>query len=124
MRQPNMRTLFAALCLLIVSRSAANAEMTVSEYRQRITSTDATLVDVTKVYIKGLGEGIGWGNAEKEFYCQPAKLALGMENFLDIIDRQIKELSTSVSAAKLDEMWIGLLLSQGLQRTFPCPSRK
>jgi hypothetical protein len=100
-----MLTLLAALCFLAVV-TQAKAEITVKDYRARMMSDDAARV--MKTYIKGLGDGIGWANAQANsrkapLFCQPRKLALDVENFVDIINRQIAAASTRLTEAKLDE---------------------
>jgi hypothetical protein len=99
----------------------------VKQYKAEMMS-DATAT-LTKIYVQGLGDGITWANAaaqaEKKsaFFCQPDKLILGPQNYIDIIDQQIKERSTRMTAAKLDDSWIGVLLMMGLEETFPCKGR-
>ena len=89
-------------------------------------STDAALVNATRMYIIGLGEGMGWANIENilrkaPLYCQPGKLALGPENYIDIIDRQVKTaLSRGMTQVQVDETTIGYFLMAGLRDTFPC----
>lgn len=80
----------------------------------------------TMVYIRGLGEGITWANtaATKKLFCTPAKLALGVDNFVDTLNRQIDNLKHSWPQSKLEEMPIGALLLRGLIETFPCSSPK
>jgi len=53
-------------------------------------------------------------------YCQPAKLALGTQNYKDILDQEIKSLPAS---PKVNEMTINILLLLGLQETFPCKGK-
>ena len=53
--------------------------------------------------------------------ASPEKLALGIENYIGIIDRQIKALSSSgLPPEQLEQTDIGLVLLAGLQATFPC----
>jgi len=49
---------------------------------------------------------------------------LGPENYIDIIDQEIKEFSALTTASKLDGLFIGTLLLDGLLQTFPCTPGK
>ncbi len=75
-------------------------------------------------YIQGVGEGFGWANAELRvkgrplLYCQPGKLSLGPDNYLDILNRELEE--PYVAGLRAPTAIEGILL-QGLERTFPCP---
>jgi hypothetical protein len=121
-----MRTIVAAVILSAVSMiPQAKADSTVKEYKEAMASSDPTSVRVMKVYILGMGEGIGWANtmADGILYCEPSQLALGVANFVDIINREIEATSKMASKENLDKMWIGLMLMKGLQSTFPCASK-
>lgn len=121
-----MRTLLATLCFLTMSAVQAKAEITVKEYKARMASSDAALVVATKYYyIKGLGEGMAWANSsasirQTPLFCPPHNLALTVENFIDIIDRQIRMAQTKGEGAYVEGADIGLLLMAGLEETFPC----
>jgi hypothetical protein len=123
-----MRILLAVLCFLTLIRMPLFAEITVKVYHERMRSSNESEVAGMKIYVKGLGEGLGWANTElgdkNLLYCPPPKLGLGTENFLDMIDKKIESLSSIVPSAKLDEMWIGLLLVKALKETFPCGGSK
>jgi hypothetical protein len=122
---PDMRILLATLLLLTMSVFQARAETSVKKYKAEIAANGAD-VSLTKIYILGLGDGFLWANAKmlvdkkSPLYCQPDKLVLGMENYVEILNRQIKAEATKNTQAQLDEMSLGLLLLQGLQDTFPC----
>jgi hypothetical protein len=124
---PGMRTLIATLFLLSVSVVQLKANTTVKQYKADLAS-GSTAASFTKVYVYGLGEGFLFANikaTEKKtpLYCQPDKLALSMENYVDIVDRQIKERSNRMTQAQLDEIPIAVLLFEGLQETFPCTGK-
>jgi len=122
-----MRTLLAVAAYIVLSAVQGNAEITVKEYKAAI--ANAAGGDAVKLYIKGLGEGIGWANirattAKMPLFCPPGKLALGLENFIDIIDRQIEaQAKGNMPQAQLDGAMIGLVLLVGFQETFPCTSK-
>ena len=99
--------------------------MSVADYRRGISSHDETIVAGTKLYLKGVGLGMVIVNAaasrdNKQMFCQPAKLTLETQNFLNILNEMITDLSTKTSVAKVDAMEAELVLFIGLQKTFPC----
>jgi hypothetical protein len=69
----------------------------------------------------GIGRGLFWANAEaddsfkKKLYCAPQKLALGLDNYLRIVDDEIDRVVYT------PDMPVELVLLKGLQRVFPCP---
>jgi hypothetical protein len=120
-----MRTLLATLCFLTMADVQAKAEVTVKEYKARMASSDAALVFATKYYVRGLGEGMVWANTsarlrQAPLFCSPHNLELTVENFIDIIDRQILMAQAEGEGAYVEGTYIGLLLSAGLEETFPC----
>jgi hypothetical protein len=121
---PDMRTLLAILFLLTMSVIQVKAEATVKKYKAEIAANGAE--SNWKLYILGLGEGFKWANAmlevhtEAPLFCPPSKLVLGMENYVDILDRKIKDRATKSTQAELDDMPLGLLLLQGIREAFPC----
>jgi hypothetical protein len=73
-------------------------------------------------YIGGVGSGFSWANAwlketrnQPPLYCVPAKLALSRENYLDILDRQVRE-----HGDRRADTPVALMLLDGLVETFPC----
>lgn len=75
-----------------------------------------------KDYIYGVGVGYGWANAELEasgqplLYCVPKNLALDVSNYIDILEREIRD---SLNKNTLNSS-VELILLEGLQKTFPC----
>lgn len=123
-----MRTLLP-LCLLAFA-VRVNADMTVKDYRARMAVKESTTATVAKVYIQGIGDGFTWANAilqkngKTPLYCQPVKLGLGKDNYVAMIDEQIKALSAGVPEAQLNEFDVGLLLLDALREDFPCTTDK
>jgi hypothetical protein len=83
-----------------------------------------------KLYISGMGEGILWANAEatrkkNPLYCDPDKLELVADNYIGMIDVQIRKISQPGGATKaeLDGIAVGVLLLNGLKETFPCKNK-
>jgi hypothetical protein len=116
-----MRAMIFGL-LLFLCASQVRAEMKVKEYLSTISSSDTVKAATTKLYVRGLGEGIDWANSATvaPTYCPPEKLALGVDNYVSIINRRIKTLADKLTKSQLDESWIGQILMEGLQETFPC----
>lgn len=73
---------------------------------------------------------MGWANinlmAEEKpaLFCPPEQLGLFTQNHLDIFDQEIKARSLQTTEAELEKSSVGLLLLQGLKRTFPCAKSK
>lgn len=111
---------------MIMSAVGANAEITVKQYKARIESENAAVAVTTRSYIEGLGQGMEWANTAvpaTRFFCPPPELALTVENFINIIDREIKVLTDNSTQEKAEGMWVGLVLLYGLQHTFPCDGK-
>lgn len=107
------------------------AETTLKKYKESRNSQNELEKLVIVNYIAGIGEGLVWANTElesrkdKPLFCQPKKLALTDENYIQILNDEIKrfeEAKTDESERKkvFDSMPIGLFLLKGLIRTFPC----
>ena len=94
----------------------ANAEFTLKEYKSM------KQTEMFKEYITGVGRGIYWANmhllqtGNSPFYCQPLKLSLSGENYLNILDRYVEQNKDKVKPGT----FIELLLLEGLIDTFPC----
>ncbi len=85
---------------------------------------DSASVNELKMYVMGLGDGMLFLNTQAKankapLYCQPPKLALALENYLDIINQQLSGLP-EVEQSRLDVIPLGAVLLRGLQVTFPC----
>jgi len=92
--------------------SLCSAEWKVSEYLEK----KETLAVYFESYISGLGVGFSWYNVDmimngKPLYCPPAKLAVTTENYIRILDDEIK---------RNKKIYIEPILLDGLIRTFPC----
>ena len=75
-------------------------------------------------YIDGVANGLLWANSalqaenKEPLFCIP-DLTLNQDNYLALLDRQIKD-GTPTKAAWRDEDPIEIILLRALQRTFPC----
>ena len=83
-------------------------------------------VIMTKAYVLGLGEGIRATNVliNPRLFCPPPKLPLGVENFVDVLDRAIKDLSVRLPNPEVEAKDISVVLLRGLVDTFPCAGDK
>jgi hypothetical protein len=122
-----MRIPIVTLWLLPLIALPVHAQITVKDYRATIALNNKSEVAEMKLYISGIGEGMLWANSEATrmktpLYCEPEKLELVADNYLGMIDGQIRKLSQEGGATKteLDNVAIGVLLLKGLEETFPC----
>ena len=75
------------------------------------------------LYLDGVREGIVELNVvleekrQQPLFCLPEKLELTVEQAEDIMMRQAQQMTDP------DQLPIGLLLTQGLQNTFPCDEK-
>jgi hypothetical protein len=95
-----------ALMIVLGSISPANSEIDFKDYR------DLKNTPAFKTYLNGVGVGYSWANTMLNqrglplLYCQPGKLALGADNYADILQREI----TNRSSIKPDDPVETLLL--------------
>lgn len=97
-----------ALCL----SSPASAELTAQELLTKLDQGDRE----TRVFLTGIGIGIGWANtsSDEKLFCQPAKLAMTPEQEVRMIRDIIQEDS------RLADIPVGYVLMAAYIRTFPC----
>jgi len=109
-------TMIFALIITISTVSTALAEVNFKEYKA-IKDTKEF-----KFYLKGVGEGMEWANEEltargsKLLYCRPEKETIGIEKYSEILKREVTENARELS----DDMPVGLILLNGLIKSFPC----
>ncbi|MDD4357130.1 MAG: hypothetical protein PHN98_07740 [Smithellaceae bacterium] len=109
-------TILLALTFLVSAVSNAPAEVDFKEYKAIRNTKEFRL------YLKGLGEGLRWANEElaargsKALYCKSQKEVIGVEQYLEILKREVTENAAELS----DDMPIGLILLNGLIKSFPC----
>ena len=121
-----MKKVLGIIVLGLLWCNVAAADMTVKLYKQYKNSSDKILRDGAESYINGVGKGIFWANIVtqvdngkgKGLYCQPDKLALHAENYLDFVEREI-EFQKKENLLNDDDN-IELLLVMHLIRIFPC----
>jgi hypothetical protein len=100
--------------------SAEQDILSLKGYRNQKTNQEA--MQLTELYLKGIGEGLQLANSELEavrrqqpLFCPPPQLSLRSSNFVDILEQEIKR------QAWRDDTPLALILLRGLQNTFPCP---
>lgn len=116
-----MKTILTTICVVLVLESSASAELLAKDY--------AKLAGQAwfKSYMRGVGVGYGWANAElatrghPRLFCTPAKLALYEQNYLDILDRY---LAVRLREGRNPEtILLEPLLLKALQDAFPCEKK-
>lgn len=107
-----VRSLLAAV--LCFSAGLAHSDVSVGEYKKFKGTPQMN------AYLGGVGNAYSWSNVvlrsrgERPLFCQPEKLALGLENYRDFLDREINEKHVS------DSDYIELLLLLHLRKVFSC----
>ena len=58
-------------------------------------------------------------------FCLPGKLVLGFENFVDNIDRKLRDAEPlgPLEQRQVNDIPVGLMLLMGLADTFPCEAK-
>jgi hypothetical protein len=106
------------ITLMLVSLTSSADAMTVifKDYKAATSDEKAFYY----LYLDGVREGIVELNVvleekrQQPLFCLPERLELTIEQAEDIMMRQAQKMTDP------DQLPIGLLLSQGLQNTFPC----
>jgi hypothetical protein len=81
-------------------------------------------IETLENYIDGVGNALLWANSvlqadsKEPLFCNP-DLALNEDNYLAMLDRQIKD-GMPGKVAWRDDDAIEVILLRALQRTFPC----
>jgi hypothetical protein len=113
--------------LVFVLPSLLSAQVLLSNYDAARKAQDF------KGYIHGVGVGFFWANSEltvnkhAPLYCQPEKLALNGDNYVEMLDAAVKDYRALVAEGKTQlppDPYIELLLLKQLERVFPCQSPK
>ena len=127
-----LRIILATLSLLVCVQVPLRAQLTVKEYKEFSKEENGKLM--MKTYVKGMGEGILIANIQLaniqagsenkvKLYCPLDRLAVNADNYIDILEAEIK-INSVTQPAKLDSAPLSALLMAGLQRTFPCQASK
>lgn len=115
-----MLKMIIILFIIFAGVNSVLAEVTFNEYQ--------AIKDKTyfKAYLNGVGRGLHWaiiGNeiylkSDKSLYCLPNNLTLTAENYINILEQEIKTKQKTETIPP--DTFIELLLMNGLMRTFPC----
>lgn len=104
------------ICLsLVLCAFHAAAAPSVADYEKHKNS------NTIKTYVLGLGEAFLYATIDLEFnkkaplFCPPRQLALTTENYIQILDNELRGDKNFDSDAP-----VGLVLLEGLKKTFPC----
>ena len=106
--------------LVVIMSSTVVAEMSVEKY-DISKKEEAAILDS---YISGLAMAFKLANITNEnmgnskFYCPPSGLAFNAENYIGIIDDEIRLSKSNKSSYKNTP--VSHFLFQGLSRSFPC----
>jgi len=73
-----------------------------------------------EVYMMGMKDGMQWMNTDPAIYCPPGKLVLNIENYMNILDRYIKNEEERFTAS--DDWRVGMAMRLALVDAFPCPA--
>ncbi|OPY05706.1 MAG: hypothetical protein A4E61_00199 [Syntrophorhabdus sp. PtaB.Bin184] len=117
-----VRWLVIGVIIVFSFVSIAQAELTVKDYKDLKAQDSRTVT----IYISGIGTGIGWYNSELQvrgkslLYCPPPKLNLNAHNLVRILDDEIERAENKMGFQKTQDALVGMLLLDGLIRTFPC----
>jgi hypothetical protein len=107
----------AALLVTLTAFTTAPAYAEISVKAYKLARTDSEM----RTYVLGVGRGIEWANASlpggRAIYCPPPHMVFNQGNFIDLIDRAIKDPATK------DTDQIEVLLLTGLINDFPCKER-
>lgn len=90
---------FAFLVLVVVQDAGAG---TVGEYHKMTRAAGAypAASNSLKAYVAGLGQGMFWANValkaqgKEKLYCPPPTLALNVDNYLSILDKEVGKPTT------------------------------
>ncbi len=78
-----------------------------------------------RFYISGVGNALSFSNialeqrGDKPFFCPPEKIALNVENYMDIIDKEIARKQKNPNNVPVE-----VILYSGLVEVFPCSNHK
>ncbi len=112
------KTILFCTLLIMTFSGWANADITISQYRERKDTSDM------KAHIWGIQNAFGWANArlklqnKQPLYCEPAKVTMTFEDLTFMIDEEAASLDKQ-GKLKPDTA-IALLLLLRLQEKFPC----
>src|ERR1051325_4487738 len=102
--------LFLPVCVLLLMPYSASADLFLKDYR-RVKSELPT-----RVYVGAVGDGFKWANVflqhheRPRLYCPPSDLALRIENYIDILDREIVHRDRQIAESPNDSPIEMLLL--------------
>lgn len=121
-----MRKIISIILVLITVVSFSSMAIGASWGPSVKTYNKSKEIDIMRWFIDGLGRGFFVANVyvrmetKARLFCVPENLALEIENYIRILDDEIKRREESQGFEKVQEDPIDLLLLEGLKRTFPC----
>jgi len=115
-----LRTAMAVIALAI---TPAAAEISAADMITHLDSKDATLRASAVIALDYLASGIRWSNAHthvhwgRDIYCAPDNISLQNDQLKDMMKRVIE------TKPYLAQMYVGSVLLEALQFTFPCKAQ-
>lgn len=106
------------IVIILALVTPAVAEMSGKEFKAQM--KDSEMVPYVKLYLHGIGCGIGWVNSsleqdnQKPYFCPPRNLIITEDDEVQMLNEYIDD---HPEAAKYP---IGLLLLQAYRSAFPC----
>jgi hypothetical protein len=116
-----MKSLLLSWCALLPLIASPAFSLPLKAYK---VARKADSIESIENYIDGVGNGFLWANSalqadnKEPLFCTP-DLTLNEDNYLALLDRQIKD-GMPTKASWKDEDPIEIILLRALQRTFPC----
>lgn len=128
-----MKKFIMALAFVVVSASPAFAVFTVQDFLDIQSGNCQECKNNFRKYLSGMANGIQYMQIAMRIkvkalplYCPPQRLALSVDNYFDILEREITTQMISLKNKEngdLDRLLkrlIQSILVLGLQNTFPC----
>lgn len=122
----SIKKALASIIFISISISAHANEVSVGQYQAALATKDKEVIEVISMYVAGLGHGLEWANANSQdspMFCVPNSLVLSTSNYADILDSEIRKLTSqnkNTAAKNLNKEPLGLYLLLGMTSTFPC----
>ena len=103
----------ATLVLSLLSAGTATADIFYEDFDKHRNNP------LYQFYLQGVANGIAWANSSARneghgLFCPPEKMAITPEQYLDILDRYMRDHPGGAD-------YMGLSLVLALKETFPCP---
>jgi hypothetical protein len=115
-----VKSLIITVAAIGISAAFSVSAMTLDAYKKEKMAKSQVL----SFYLGAVGEGMSWSNTQLRsegrdpLYCEPTRLAMNGENYIQIIDDFVAELPPPVLPNNTP---VEMLLVKALVKDFPCP---